>query len=68
VADAQGQDLFISYTQSTVPGREWITVQLEAAGYTTVLQAWDLRPGSDLLHQMQQASVSASRRPSSGCG
>jgi hypothetical protein len=39
-------------------------VQLEAAGYTTVLQAWDFRPGSDLLHQMRQASTSASRRPS----
>jgi hypothetical protein len=34
---------------------------LEAAGYTTLLQAWDLRPGSDFLHQMQQATNSAQR-------
>jgi hypothetical protein len=36
-------------------------VQLEAAGYTTLLQAWDFRPGSDFLHEMQQASISAGR-------
>jgi hypothetical protein len=36
-------------------------VQLEAAGYSTVLQAWDFRPGSDFLHQMQQATTSAGR-------
>ena len=35
--------------------------QLEAAGYTTVLQAWDFRPGSDFLHQMQQATSTAGR-------
>jgi hypothetical protein len=29
-------------------------VQLEQAGYTTVLQAWDFRPGSDFIHEMQQ--------------
>jgi TIR domain len=36
-------------------------VQLEAAGYTTVLQAWDFRPGSAFLHEMQQATSSAGR-------
>jgi TIR domain len=36
-------------------------VQLEAAGYTTVLQAWDFRPGSNFVHQMQQATSSAGR-------
>jgi hypothetical protein len=40
---------------------EWIAEQLEAAGYTTLLQAWDLRPGSDFLHQMQHATNSAQR-------
>ena len=39
-------------------------MQLEAAGYTTLLQAWDFRPGSDFLHEVQQATTSASRRPS----
>jgi TIR domain len=36
-------------------------VQLEAAGYTTLLQAWDFRPGSDFLHEMQQATTTAGR-------
>jgi hypothetical protein len=66
VADRGGRDFFISYTQVNRPWAEWIAVQLEAAGYTTVLQAWDFRPGGDFLHQMQQATTSVSRRPSSG--
>jgi tetratricopeptide (TPR) repeat protein len=36
-------------------------VQLEAAGYSTLLQAWDFRPGQDFLHQMQQATSTAGR-------
>jgi hypothetical protein len=36
-------------------------VQLEAAGYSTLLQAWDFRPGSDFIHQMQEATISAGR-------
>jgi tetratricopeptide (TPR) repeat protein len=61
VADTQGRDFFISYTAVNRPWAEWIAVQLEAAGYTTVLQAWDIRPGSDFLHEMQQATSSAGR-------
>jgi hypothetical protein len=66
VTDQPGRDCFISHTGVNRPWAEWIAVQLEAAGYTTMLQAWDFRPGSDFLHQMQQATTSASRRPSSG--
>jgi hypothetical protein len=61
VADSGGRDFFISYTQVNRPWAEWIAVQLEAAGYTTLLQAWDFRPGQDFLHQMQQATSSAGR-------
>jgi hypothetical protein len=68
MADSPGRDFFISYTGVNRSWAEWIGVQLEAAGYSTVLQAWDFRSGSDFLHQMQQATTSASRRPSSGCG
>ena len=39
MADRQGRDFFISYTAVNRPWAEWIAVQLEAAGYTTVLQA-----------------------------
>jgi len=61
VADQPGRDFFISYTQVNRPWAEWIAVQLEAAGYTTLLQAWDFRPGSDFLHRMQQATSTAGR-------
>jgi tetratricopeptide (TPR) repeat protein len=58
---ADRRDFFISYTQVNRPWAEWIAVQLEAAGYTIVLQAWDFRPGSDFLHEMQQATTTAGR-------
>jgi tetratricopeptide (TPR) repeat protein len=61
MADQPGRDFFISYTGVNRPWAEWIAVQLEAAGYTTLLQAWDFRPGSDFLHQMQQATSTAGR-------
>jgi hypothetical protein len=34
---------------------------LEDAGYQTIVQAWDFRPGQDFLHQMQQATQRADR-------
>jgi tetratricopeptide (TPR) repeat protein len=61
MADSQGRDFFISYTGVNRSWAEWIAVQLEAAGHSTVLQAWDFRPGSDFLHQMQQATSTAGR-------
>jgi tetratricopeptide (TPR) repeat protein len=54
-------DLFISYTAADRAWAEWIAWQLEAAGSTTLLQAWDFRPGSDFVHQMQQATQQAKR-------
>jgi hypothetical protein len=61
VGDSGGQDFFISYTGVNRSWAEWIAVQLEAAGYTTVLQAWDFRPGQDFIHEMQQATTTAGR-------
>jgi tetratricopeptide (TPR) repeat protein len=61
VADSPGRDFFISYTAVNRSWAEWVAVQLEAAGYSTVLQAWDFRPGRDFLHEMQQATRSAGR-------
>ena len=54
-------DFLVSYTGADQAWAEWIAEQLEAAGYTTLLQAWDFRPGSDFVHQMQQATSSAQR-------
>jgi hypothetical protein len=56
-----GCDFFISYTGVNRPWAEWIAAQLEAAEYSTVLQAWDFRPGSDFVHQMQEATSIAQR-------
>jgi tetratricopeptide (TPR) repeat protein len=61
VADQPGRDFFISYTQVNRSWAEWIAVQLEATGYTTVLQAWDFRPGQDFIHEMQQATSTTRR-------
>jgi tetratricopeptide (TPR) repeat protein len=54
-------DFFVSYTGADQAWAEWIAGQLEEEGYSTVLQAWDFRPGSDFLHQMQQATSTAQR-------
>jgi tetratricopeptide (TPR) repeat protein len=55
------QDFFISYTKADLPWAKWIAHTLEAAGYSTVMQASDFRPGSDFIHQMQRATLSARR-------
>jgi tetratricopeptide (TPR) repeat protein len=59
--DASGKDFFISYASMNRAWAEWIAVQVEQAGYSTVLQAWDFRPGTDFAHEIQRAVVSAGR-------
>jgi tetratricopeptide (TPR) repeat protein len=53
--------LFISYTEVDRLWAEWIAWQFEAAGYSTRLQAWDFGPGSDFIHEMEQAVANADR-------
>jgi len=48
-------DFFISYTAVDRAWAEWVAWQLEAAGYTVMLQAWDFRPGSNFVLQMRSA-------------
>lgn len=55
------KDFFISYTSADCSWAEWIAWQLEAADYTTVLQAWDFRPGLNFIMAMQQAAMEAER-------
>jgi TIR domain len=62
VQASPGQDFFISYTAINRPWAEWIAVQLEAAGYTTMLQAWDFHPGDDFIHKMQHATTTTTAR------
>src|SRR5215475_2150909 len=59
--DTAVTDFFISYTSVDRSWAEWIAWQLEAAGYTTVIQAWDFRPGSNFVLDMQQAATTSGR-------
>ena len=55
------KDFFISYNRADRTWAEWIAWQVESAGYTTVLQAWDFRPGSNFVLEMQRAAAEAER-------
>ena len=50
-------DFFVSYNSADRSWAEWIAYQLEAAGYTTTIQAWDFRPGSNFVLDMQRAAT-----------
>ena len=55
------KDFFISYNSADKERAEWIAWQLEDAGYTTVIQAWDFGPGQNFVLAMQQAATEAKR-------
>jgi hypothetical protein len=61
VSGSARADFFISYTQADRAWAEWIGWQLEQAGYTVILQAWDFLPGTDWVHQMHTAVQRAGR-------
>ena len=54
-------DFFISYASENRVWAEWISLQLERAGYVTKYQAADFRPGQDFVHEMQQGVSTADR-------
>lgn len=58
---AKAEEFFISYTGADVAWAEWVAQTLEKAGYTTVLQAWDFRPGDNFIQRMDQALANADR-------
>ncbi len=39
----------------------WIAWELEAAGYRTVLQAWNMPAGSSFVHEMHEATRAGAR-------
>ncbi|MEA2045650.1 MAG: FxSxx-COOH system tetratricopeptide repeat protein [Euryarchaeota archaeon] len=55
------KDFFISYNSADKNWAEWIAWQLEETGYTTILQAWDFRPGYNFVLEMDKASKEAKR-------
>jgi hypothetical protein len=50
------RDFFVSYTKADQPWAEWIAWKLEEVGYSTVIQAWDFRPGGNFVLEMQKAA------------
>jgi len=52
---------FVSYTQTDRAAAEWIAWQLEAAGYSVVIQAWHFSPGQDFVQAMDNAAKQADR-------
>src|ERR1700719_1212884 len=61
LSDPPLRDFFISYTRTDQAWAEWVAWTLEEAGYSTVLQAWDFRPGSNFVLEMQRAASQATR-------
>ena len=55
------KDFFISYTSRDSTWAEWIAFELEAAGYSTVIQAWDSRPGTNFVSMMNDATKETER-------
>jgi hypothetical protein len=47
MAEEATKDFFISYNEADRGWAEWIAWQLEAEGYSTIVQAWDFRPGGN---------------------
>ncbi len=54
-------DFFISYNKADGAWAEWIAWQLGEAGHTTVLEAWDFRPGANFVLAMQRGATEAER-------
>jgi len=59
--DDGGTDFFISYTSPDRRWAEWIAWQLEEAGYSVIVQAWDFVAGRNFVHEMQMAAQRARR-------
>lgn len=55
------KDFFVNYNKADRPWAEWIAWRLEEAGYSTVIQAWDFRPGSNFVLEMHRAAQEAER-------
>jgi hypothetical protein len=54
-------EFFISYTKSDQAWAEWIAFALEAHGHSCLIQAWDIRPGSNFVLEMQEAARKSKR-------
>jgi len=55
------KDFFISYNHADSKWAEWIAWQLEEAGYSTIIQAWDFKAGNNFVLEMDRATKEAER-------
>jgi hypothetical protein len=55
------RDFFISYNHKDRNWAEWIAWTLEEQGYTTIIQTWDFRPGSNFIIEMRKGLDNARR-------
>jgi hypothetical protein len=55
------KDFFISYNKADKDWAVWIAWHLEENGYTTMIQVWDFRPGSNFVLEMDKASRETER-------
>jgi hypothetical protein len=54
-------DFFVSHAPDDSAWAEWISWQLEAAGYRVLVQAWDMVPGTNWARLVQTGLTQASR-------
>jgi hypothetical protein len=55
------RDFFVSYEQGDFRWAVWIAWQLEAAGYSVLVQSWDFVPGTNWIKVMQEGVSSSAR-------
>jgi len=55
------KDFFVSYSGADEPWAIWVAWELERAGYTVIIQAWDFRPGTNFVAEMQRAATESRR-------
>jgi len=59
--DGERKDFFISYNHADESWAVWMAWVLENAGYSTIVQAWDFRPGSNFAIEMDRAVANSDR-------
>jgi hypothetical protein len=61
VEEQEQKDFFISYNHRDGQWAEWIAWELEHAGYTCTIQAWDFIPGANFVAEMHNALLRCQR-------
>ncbi|MBL7498014.1 TIR domain-containing protein [Frankia sp. CNm7] len=61
MVDTDGWDFLVSYAEEDLAWASWVGWQLEDAGYSVVLRAWDLLPGTNRLSLLNEAVTKARR-------